>query len=86
MATEQRTLTLTVYSRNACHLCEEMIAALRNLQGRFRFEIEVVDVDGDPALERLYGAKVPLLAHGKRELCHYVLERAAVTAYLAEFR
>ena len=79
-------LTLTVYSRTCCHLCEEMIAALHTLQGRFHFQLRVVDVDGDPALERLHGEKVPVLAHGDHELCHYRLEQATVTAYLADFR
>jgi hypothetical protein len=79
-------LTLTVYSRTYCHLCEEMIAALHSLQGRFHFQLRLVDVDADPALERLHGEKVPVLAHGDRELCHYRLDLAAVTAYLADFR
>ncbi len=79
-------LTLTVYSRTCCHLCEEMIAALHALQGRFQFQLQVVDVDSDPALASLHGEKVPVLAHGNRELCHYRLDPVTVTAYLADFR
>ena len=79
-------LTLTVYSRADCHLCEEMITGLRELQARFRFHLVVVDVDADPALEQRYGKQAPVLAHGERELCHYFLERDAVTAYLSKFR
>ena len=78
--------TLTVYSRNYCHLCEEMIEALRRLQGLARFEIAIVDIDADPELERRHGEKVPVLMHGERELCHFHLDTAAVTAYLADFR
>lgn len=63
-----------------------MIAALRELQRRFHFGLSVVDVDVDPALERRYGEKVPVLAHGENELCHYRLDQAAVTAYLSKFR
>jgi hypothetical protein len=74
---------LTVYSRAQCHLCGEMIEALRSLQGLGRFDIEVVDVDSDPALARLHGEKVPVLVHGERELCHYRLERGALVEYLA---
>lgn len=79
-------VTLTVYNRSHCHLCQEMITALLELQGRFCFDLRVVDVDADPALKRRCGEKVPILAHGKRELCHTILEHAAVTAYLPEFR
>lgn len=74
---------LTVYSRADCHLCDEMLEALRNLQGLRHFEIQVVDVDSDPELCRRHGEKVPVLMHGSRELCHFRLEPAAVTAYLA---
>lgn len=77
---------LTVYSRNDCHLCEEMIAGLRVLQGRVRFDLHVADVGGEPELERRYGERVPVLAHGERVLCQHVLEPAAVTAYLERIR
>jgi glutathione S-transferase len=77
-------VTLTVYSRHDCHLCEKMIAGLQELQARFRFEVRVVDVDGDPELARRHSARVPVLAHGERELCHHFLDRAAVTEYLAK--
>jgi thioredoxin reductase (NADPH) len=63
-----------------------MIEALRKLQGLAHFEIEIVDVDSDPRLERRHGEKVPVLAHGERELCHYRLDAPAVTAYLAKIR
>jgi hypothetical protein len=85
MATEHAP-TLTVYSRQYCHLCEEMIEALRRLQGLERFEIAVVDVDADLEVERRHGERVPVLMHGERELCHFRLDAAAVTAYLSKFR
>lgn len=82
MATE----SLTVYSRSYCHLCEDMITALRELQGRCRFRLDVVDVDSDPALESRYGDKVPVLVRNGDELCHYRLEASVITALLADFR
>jgi glutaredoxin len=75
---------LTVYSRHDCHLCEEMIAGLQELQARFHFQLQVVDVDADPELERRYGAGVPVLTHGERELCRHFLDRAAVTEFLGK--
>ena len=76
--------TLTVYSRHDCHLCETMIAGLQDIQGRFRFDLQIVDVDGDPGLARRYGEDVPVLAHGERELCRHFLDRAAVTEFLGK--
>ncbi|MGB7543488.1 MAG: glutaredoxin family protein [Burkholderiales bacterium] len=77
--------TLTLYSREYCHLCHEMLAALQCLPG-VGFGIEVVDVDSDPDLERRYGEWVPLLMHGDTELCRYRLDAERVRAYLAELR
>lgn len=77
---------LTLYSRSYCHLCDDMVVRLRQLQAGIRFEFDVVDVDRDPVLERRYGDKVPVLACGERELCHYFLDLAVITAFLVEFR
>ena len=74
---------LTVYSRTWCHLCDDMITGLTPLQARFRFQLEVVDVDAAPALENRYGEHVPVLLHGTRELCRHRLDTALVTDYLA---
>ena len=75
---------LTVYSRTYCHLCDDMIAGLRELQARFRFRLTIVDVDADEALEAHYGEDVPVLAHGSRELCRHRLDVSRVTDYLGE--
>jgi len=77
---------LTVLSREYCHLCEEMIAALKQFQGRYQFEIEVIDVDRHPALEEKWGDKVPVLLDGERELCHYYIDLEAVDARLSRMK
>ena len=74
--------TLTVLSRSYCHLCDDMIAALRSFQGRFSFEIQVVDVDSDEALTAAWGDQVPVLLAGEKEICHYFLDEAKLLAYL----
>ncbi len=63
-----------------------MIAALRQLQGRYSFAIEVVDIDKRPELEEKWGDKVPVLLDGDRELCHYHLDAAVVDARLARMK
>jgi len=81
-------LRLTLYSRSWCHLCEDMLEALRAFMARagLAFTVEVVDVDADPALLARYDELVPVLAGvpGGREICHYFLDEAALQAYLAE--
>ncbi len=63
-----------------------MLAALEALRcepGMLHFDIEVLDVDADPALEAKYDELVPVLLDGEgRELCHYFLDAAKVREYL----
>lgn len=76
---------LTVLSRSYCHLCDEMIEALRALQRDTDFVIDVRDVDDDPALEARFGERVPVLLAGEEELCHGRLDPAVVGAWLGKF-
>jgi Glutaredoxin-like domain (DUF836) len=76
-----------VYAREHCHLCENMIAALQELQARLPFRLEVTDVDSDHDLRLRYGERVPVLvADNGEEICHYHLDRDALDAYLAKIR
>ena len=63
-----------------------MIAALQQLQGRFSFEVQVVDVDLHPELEAKWGDKVPVLLDGEIELCHYHLDIKALDARLTRMK
>lgn len=83
MAEAAAGVALTLYSRTCCHLCEDMAAALEPLRREFGFRVERVEVDRDPALDARYGERVPVLAHGDSELCHYLLDASRVRAYLA---
>jgi len=75
----------TVYSRGYCHLCDDMLGALETLRAEASFDIETVDVDADPALERRFGEYVPVLMHGERELARGRLDPSVVRAYLRDF-
>lgn len=77
---------LTVLSRGYCHLCDEMILALRSLQREAGFAFEVRDVDDDPTLEARFGERVPVLLAGEEELCHFRLDTSALDAWLGKFR
>jgi thioredoxin reductase (NADPH) len=81
---------LTLYSRDYCHLCHDMLAALEALRGEAgvpHFDIAVVDVDADPVLEAKYNELVPVLVDGEgSELCHYFLDATKVREYLGAIR
>jgi thioredoxin reductase (NADPH) len=76
-----------LFSRDYCHLCHDMLAALEALRGEpgvAFFDIDVIDVDADPALEAKYNELVPVLTDAEgRELCHYFLDTAKVREYLS---
>ena len=65
---------LILYYREGCHLCEAMLQALRGLQLRLGYELQLVDVDRNPELLRRHDEWVPVLYLGEREVCHYYLD------------
>ena len=69
---------LTVYERSGCHLCEDMVTTLSEWQAELGLEIERVDVDASPDLAARYGARVPVLAYGSMEVCHFFLDLDAL--------
>ncbi len=54
-------ITVTVYSREECHLCEEAIGTIERVAREVdrRVEIREIDVDADPELAAEYGERVP---------------------------
>jgi glutaredoxin len=65
---------LVVVSRAGCHLCEDMLATLAELETAEAIPtVTVIDVDSDPELERRFGLKVPVLLLDGSVVCHYTL-------------
>ena len=52
---------VTVYSRHGCHLCEDAEKTLQDLQKELNFEMEVIYIDANVTLEKLYGHEVPVI-------------------------
>jgi hypothetical protein len=79
----------TLYSRSYCHLCEDMLAALRAFMAHegLAFSVDVVDIDAQPdaGLLARFDELVPVLFGGdlsSPELCHYFLDEAALRRHL----
>ena len=51
---------VVIYSRVSCHLCQEAEKNVREVLTEIPFELEVIYIDGDQELERLYGEEVPV--------------------------
>jgi glutaredoxin len=56
-----------IYSRINCHLCEVAKEVVESALNDAEFELEVVLIDGNLELEKLYGEEVPVtMINGKR--------------------
>ena len=75
-------VTLILYSRMHCHLCEDMHQQLEELQEGYGFELVVRDVDAHPDWASAYGDEVPLLFAEGVEICRYFLDFERLKAHI----
>lgn len=75
---------LALYTRAGCHLCDDMVAALRPYLAASGAQLELLDVDDDPETARRYGTEVPVLLGQSSEICRHRLDPEALQAYLNE--
>ena len=71
-------ITLTLYSRPGCHLCDEMKTVVERVvrSAPEPMTVEVVDISTDPELESRYGVEIPvLLVNGRKAVKYRVTER-----------
>ena len=54
-------VTVTIYSRHGCHLCEIAEQTINSLRIDLEFSVEVLYIDGNEELEKLYGTEVPVI-------------------------
>jgi glutaredoxin len=70
-------ITLTIYSRPGCHLCDEMKGVVQRTLQRLSaaVRVEEIDISTDPDLEARYGMEIPvLLVDGKKAAKYRVTE------------
>lgn len=76
--------TWRVLSRADCSLCEAMLVELCDLLGERAAAIEVLDISGNPELERQYGQRIPVLLIEGDFVCAYRLDPQRLRGYLAD--
>jgi len=57
-------LTVTLYMRKDCHLCEQAKADLESLQSEYPHRLVEIDIDSDPALQKSYLLEIPVVEVG----------------------
>jgi uncharacterized membrane protein len=61
-------LTVTLYMREECHLCEQAKEDLESLQDQYPHRLVEVDIDSDPALQQAYLVEIPVVEVGPYRL------------------
>jgi glutaredoxin len=71
-------ITVTVYTREDCHLCEEAIGTIEAVAGEVdrRVDLREVDIDTDPELAAEYGERVPYVLVDGRPAFKYRVDPA----------
>ena len=69
-------MTVTLYSKPGCHLCEEVRASLEELQTEFRFTLEEVDITDNAELFARYRYEIPVVWSDDKEIA-----RGRITAH-----
>jgi glutaredoxin len=69
-----------LYVGRDCHLCEIARAELELLRGELGFDVEEVDITGDPELERRYRELLPVVEVDGNRISVYRVDEAELRA------
>lgn len=61
-------ITVTLFTRPECHLCEQAKADLLELQSELPHRLLEVNIDSDPALQKKYLTEIPVVETGSYRL------------------
>ena len=74
---------LTLYSRVDCSLCKKLQGHLEQFQHHHPFQLAVVDIDSDLAIQQKYNYLVPILiGDDGEEVNRYHFDPVAISEYL----
>ena len=76
-------IVITLYTRAACHLCDEAKAQIRPLLREFGAELREVDIDTDPALRAEYDYEVPVIFLGTQKVAKHRVDLAQLRRQMA---
>ncbi len=52
---------IEIYSRPACHLCDDAKEVIERVRRRYGFALRVINIEEDPELEEAYGTQIPVV-------------------------
>ena len=65
---------VTLYHAEGCHLCESAQRVLAGVRAEVPFQLEEIDITGDPALERAYRERIPVVEVDGEEAFTYFVQ------------
>jgi glutaredoxin len=68
--------TVTFYTREGCHLCDEALAAVESARAEEPFELRVVDLDREAPAEKraAYDWEVPVVELDGKKIAKYTVD------------
>jgi glutaredoxin len=77
-------ISIAIYSRPGCHLCEEMKAVVQKVAQREHASVTIdeIDISTDPSLESRYGLEIPVLMVDGKKTAKYRVTEDEVTRML----
>ena len=68
-----RIVKVVLYHAQGCHLCERALRVLQETRQEIPFDLETIEIDGDPELEARYREWLPVVEiDGERAFVYYV--------------
>jgi uncharacterized membrane protein/glutaredoxin len=61
-------IQVLLYSRPGCHLCDEVSDLLDDLRPEYPHQVQIIDIDQDPKLQKAYADRVPVVQIGPYQL------------------
>ena len=75
--------SVQVYFAKECHLCESARRVLEQVRAEVPFELDEIDITGDPELERRYRERIPVVLVDGEEAFTYFLHPDGLRRRLA---
>jgi thiol-disulfide isomerase/thioredoxin len=78
-------MTLTLYSKPGCHLCDDMKAVVQRVARAIDepVAIDEIDISTDPDLETRYGLEIPVLLVDGKKAAKYRVTEGELTRLIA---
>lgn len=71
---------VVLYARAGCHLCDVARATIEAVRARHPFELREIDIEGNDALLRDFGVRIPVVSVDGEEVFEIDVPAAGLTA------